>query len=72
MTNLRIDEMVLFCILTKIGADKNKAIYSICLTNKGDFAQCSLSSKCHLRYFQSIIRGDVQCWIVIAFLESQD
>ena len=28
MTNLRIDEVVLFCILTKIGTDENKAIYS--------------------------------------------
>ena len=29
MTNLRTDEMVLICNLTKIGTDENKAIYSI-------------------------------------------
>ena len=29
MTNLRTDEIVYFCNLTKIGTDENKAIYSI-------------------------------------------
>ena len=29
MTNLRTDEIVFFCNLTKIGTDENKAIYSI-------------------------------------------
>ena len=28
MTNLRTDEMVFICNLTKIGTDENKAIYS--------------------------------------------
>ena len=29
MTNLHIDEMVLFLNITKIGTDENKAIYSM-------------------------------------------
>ena len=33
MTNLRTDEIAIFCILTKISTDENKAIYSICIIN---------------------------------------
>ena len=33
MTNLRIDQMVFFRNLTKIGTDKNKTIYSISFNN---------------------------------------
>ena len=33
MTNLRTDEMVFICNLTKIGTDENKAIYSNTFTS---------------------------------------